>query len=555
MFVLVGCDFFIGNEKTTNYDTLSESLTQTTKPIGTTTEVENTTSLITETTTGDEKMERIEPISFEMIRECDDINNFIATMDSSGSTHDNNEKEDGMVISPYFRLEIAGLSVPCYSVRTSFGVHNFALVDCYSSTFPITFKIIHSVKTRKIKCLPESLGVASSSISDELTYSSISAFGNYTYVLNDDRDMALTIFVREKEEFNVPIGYDLKYVEPGEHGMELAFESEKSILYFKKGTHYIKNSISLKNDTIVYLENGAYLYAVMPGSEEKKTVELDWAGLPRWAALFNATEKKNITIMGHGVIDLTKLKFHARTAIFFDLCDNVRIDGITLNNSPQWTLEVARSKNIEISNILLFGYRQNSDGICLVDSHDAIVRDSFARSGDDLFEVKSMYGKHTEKIENILFKNCNAWPDKARGMGIISESCREISDVTFDGCSIGFASASWMDYLAGLIVYIEGSSAPALNITFKNIEIHKSALYPIAVFVGENSGGLIDNILFENVRINENEQIRIANNSKLDGDITNVVFRNCSRNGYPIVTYADLNLKLSQIDKKIVSIY
>ena len=83
---------------------------------------------------------------------------------------------------------------------------------------------------------------------------------------------------------------------------------------------------------------------------------------------------------------------------------------------------------------MLLGYRQNSDGICVEDSRAVLVRDCFVRTGDDCFEIKSRYGNCTIPIEDITFDNCNAWPDKARGIGIICETRRDVTDIHFINC-------------------------------------------------------------------------------------------------------------------------
>lgn len=493
----------------------------------------------------------ITPIQFDNIVEIKDVETFIAEVDKADGTHDNEAKTVGSILSPYFEMEINEENVECYAVRTSLGAHSFAMVDVDKNAFPLTVNLAVDTQGKSVKVLPESYQVAAELTLQGAT-AEIGGYGNYTFVVGEDKMKALTLFVREAEEYVAPNGYDVVRVPAGTHGEKIAFTKEKQVLYFEKGVHYLKYNVDFLSNTEVYLENGAYVYAIMPDkTKESPILAPDWAGMTRWKALFEGNNVENVKISGRGMIDLTKLDWHARSAIRFDLSKNIKVEGITLNNAPEWTVYFTQSQEITVEEVLLFGYRQNSDGICMVDCCNTLVKNCFARSGDDLFEVKSMYGACNIPIENNRFENCNAWPDKARGLGIIAESVRDMKGIYFSNCSVGFASAEWMDELASIIVYLAGK-AKVDEVYFEDIELYSNAKYPVNVTVDKEASAVIENVYFKNIRIYGDEDVRIANNSTVGGQIKNVWFDNCTRNGIAINTYAALSLKLTNMDRNSI---
>ena len=490
----------------------------------------------------------VSPLSFENIRETDDLKKFIAEVDNADGSHNNDAKETGTIISPYFLLKAAGKAVDCYAVRTSLGAHSFAMIDAGAQAFPIEVKVDVLYGAEYVNVLPQKYGVTAATDKTGKATAEIPGYGNYTFVADDKKETALTVIVREAEEYAVPDGYEVIRVEAGNHTEKLTFTDERQVLYFEKGTHYLKYNVAFKNNTQVYLEEGCYIYATMPDRAETPMLDPAWSGKTRWNALFWGKGVENVKISGRGMVDLTKLDWHARSAIMFEACQGVQVEGITLNNSPEWTLYFMGCRDITVREILLFGYRQNSDGICIADGADALVENCFARSGDDLFEVKSMDGNCKIAIENIVFRRCNGWPDKARGMGIIYESVRDITDVRFEDCSIGFASAVWQDELGALVVIL-GGKATVTDIVFEDIEVYSSALYPVNVTLYDIANARIDGIYFKNLDIRGGEAVRVANNSTVGGVIGSLYFEDCTRNGILIESYARLGLKLTNVDK------
>lgn len=496
--------------------------------------------------------EPIIPITFEEIKAVEDLDQFIAEVDYPDGGHNNEAKEVGAIISPYFTMTINGTAVDCYAVRTTYGAHSFAMIDAKDASFPLEIDLGVTTEYRKVTVLPEHYGVKAA-VTDTGAKTTIENYGNYTLVLDGDKTKAITLFIRADETYEAPEGYEVIKVAPGVHNEKIEFTAEKQVLYFEAGTHELKYNINFKNNTEVYLESGAYIYATMPDMEEKPFLNPAWSGKTRWYALFQGNGISNVRISGHGFVDLTRLDWHARSGIQFDMCKDITVEGVTLNNCPEWALYFTQCENITTTEVMLFGYRQNSDGIAVVDSANALVKNCFARSGDDLFEVKSMYGNCQIKIENIVFDNCNAWPDKARGLGIIAETVRDMTDITFKNCSVGFASATWMEDLGALVVYTEGP-AKITNVTFENIELHQSDKYPINVTVGDNSKAQISGLTFKNIMIGGKNKVRICNRSTVGGAINGISFENCLRDEKEVTSSRVLNVLVSNVNESNIRV-
>ena len=163
-----------------------------------------------------------------------------------------------------------------------------------------------------------------------------------------------------------------------------------------------------------------------------------------------------------------------------------------------------------------------------------------------------MYGDCTIPIENIRFEGCQAWPDKARGLGIIAESQRDMRDIHFVDCSVGFAGAEWMDALGAMVVYLTGK-AHVDEVYFENIELYHSTKYPINVTLEEGSTAVIENVYFKNIDIRGGKPVRIANNSE-SGDIRALWFDDCTRNGNAVTDDGTLSVKISDVARAVIHI-
>jgi len=207
------------------------------------------------------------------------------------------------------------------------------------------------------------------------------------------------------------------------------------IVYLAPGT-YLTGTVVLKSNVTLYLEAGATLlgstkiedYIPQPGPD----ADAD-AGQRH---LIFARGADNITICGRGVIDGQGPSFwvpsHRRKptddqlwkdAVTFDWkflprpspmvelveCTNVCVEGITLQNSPGWTLHPIECRSVFIKGIRIRNpiYGINVDGIDLTCSQDVFISDCDIQTADDAICLKSEapYGR-LSMTRNIMVTNC-----------------------------------------------------------------------------------------------------------------------------------------------------
>ena len=93
--------------------------------------------------------------------------------------------------------------------------------------------------------------------------------------------------------------------------------------------------------------------------------------------------------------------------IFFHNCERLRIDGITVRNSPCWTITASCCRDVKVSKVTIHNNLRvsNSDGIHCCSCRDVLIIDSVFHCGDDCIAITGI--TNWEAIsENIVIANC-----------------------------------------------------------------------------------------------------------------------------------------------------
>ena len=419
----------------------------------------------------------------------------------------NGGREGGSLgISPYYTLQVNGESVPVYATPVYIGskggygaIHSFAVLEITGSP---TLKV-EATKTDKAPSdavvLPESRGIKAT-LSGKTASMTLKEIGNYTLLVdNASQETALTVFVRQARNEEAEIAaYKQRY-------------GENRVLVYEPGVHYVDYIDIPLGNYVVYLRTGALLLAkhkfdITDDASEKaayeeETVGKQGIGLSRFPFI-NCHNKTNVTITGGGTIDFSALDWHERRGIFITQTTGLTVEGITLINAPEWTVTTYRCTDVTIRDLIIFGYKTNSDGIAICNSKQAAVTNCFARSGDDLFEVKGLGGVSTAVVDDVTFTDCVAWGGKARCFGVIGEVNLPVSNVTFRDCAILYRDATWdNERLGGLVVIVEEKGAPVSHITFENIEIFRDEGRAIncTFYNPDLSGCSVTDVVFRNI--------------------------------------------------------
>lgn len=429
---------------------------------------------------------------------------------------------NGVVISPYYSATIEGTTIPVYAATTYIGatgkgaLHSFSEIYITEKMADHTFEIEFNGKTLNLAnavYMTTSEKVTANAENGKIT-AKLSGYGIYTFLFNNEaQEYAYTLFVREEVDDEAEIaalraqGY---YVEVCEGYIDF---------YDKYGTWYSDfNSLGVTKNTVIYLKKGAYVAATNKqdissdsGLYSEGTGLAGIGGLTRHP-LIGGSGVENVKVLGYGAIDFTDLDRTERKGIVFSWGSNVEIRGIKLINSAEWAIQTYRVNGVTIKDVDIFGYRLNSDAFDICNSQNVTVTGCFARSGDDLFAVKTLGSEDAESCytTNVEITDCVAWASKARAFGISGEANLPISNVTFDDCAVICHDATWGEYeiaAIGIMVTECNQRANTISdITFEDIRIYRndSAAFSCYVLKNVGYGVTMSNITFKNIYYNSN---------------------------------------------------
>ncbi|MEG6567343.1 glycoside hydrolase family 28 protein [Thermoanaerobacterium saccharolyticum] len=208
-------------------------------------------------------------------------------------------------------------------------------------------------------------------------------------------------------------------------------------VYFPEGV-YLTYPIFLKSNITLELEKGAVLlgakeremYPILPGEIESGEFSNrylgSWEGEANdmFASLITGISVENVNIIGDGVIDgnssfdtwwqdakVKRIAWRPRT-VYLNKCKNVLIEGITIKNSPSWTIHPLMSQNLKFINLNIENPKDapNTDGLDPESCKDVLIVGTRFSVGDDCIAIKSGKLSVSQKLpvpsENLLIRNC-----------------------------------------------------------------------------------------------------------------------------------------------------
>ena len=170
---------------------------------------------------------------------------------------------------------------------------------------------------------------------------------------------------------------------------------------------YLSAPIVLKSNITLHLDKGATLLGSPDRGDYPPKTEFREPGLQ---ALVSATNASNVAIRGDGVIDGAGAtwwwimvpehvgsKVRMSTAdprprlVVFDHCKHVLVEGITIQNSPDWQLVPYYSDDVTIRNVKVLApaHSSNTDGIDPFSSSNVRIDHVLVDVGDDNIAIKS----------------------------------------------------------------------------------------------------------------------------------------------------------------------
>jgi hypothetical protein len=294
-------------------------------------------------------------------------------------------------------------------------------------------------------------------------------------------------------------------------------KGDPHVLYFEGGKVYHTGRITLKSNDIVYIESGA----VVKGSLFLDSIQ-------------------NVHIYGHGILDgACVYEKGQERMIEINRCENITVEGILINDSKHWTAPCNKSRNITYRNIKVVSGNDWDDGIDIVSSQHILVDGCFIRTKDDCIAVKAGVTYYTDffnqlptkdvqvvnsvlwnaewgngleigfetradTIKDIIFRNNDLiHVEGPEGTFTIHNGDRAVvRNVLYDNIRVEDSRGILVDFKILDSQYSKDKERGQIkDITFRNISVDADIPIP-SLFLGYNESHLIDNVVFENFRVN-----------------------------------------------------
>ncbi|WP_346238633.1 glycoside hydrolase family 28 protein [Niabella insulamsoli] len=252
-------------------------------------------------------------------------------------------------------------------------------------------------------------------------------------------------------------------------------------IYFPAGK-YLTGPIHLKSNITIFIDAGAELHFSDDFDDYLPMVESRYEGVDvaSFSPLFYAYKAENIAIIGRGLIDGHGEKWwhfvegykegqprskwqqifdqHNKDILLPDdprqmkrgflrppliqpmYCKNVLIQGVTIKNSPFWTVNPEFCDNVTVHAVTIINPQRlapNTDGINPESCSNVRISDCFISVGDDCITIKSgkdLPGRTKAKpAENYTITNCTMLSGHG-GVVIGSEMSGDVKKITISNC-------------------------------------------------------------------------------------------------------------------------
>jgi len=295
---------------------------------------------------------------------------------------------------------------------------------------------------------------------------------------------------------------------------------------FTQGT-YLTAPIELKSNITLEIATGATLLGSADRADYLPKTQFREPGLQ---ALIGATGAEHIAITGQGTVDGNGADWwrEARTLkdagvlgnhprpmlIVLDHCRHVRVEGVTIQNSPMWQLVPYYTDDIVIRNVKILAPANspNTDAIDPFSSSNVLIENVYSDVGDDNIAIKSGAINSPgpdEPSRDITIRDCTFMHGHGLSIGseIAGGAQRIVAErIHFDGTDNGIRVKANRD---------RGNDVS--NLVFRDIDMKNvknaiviSEYYPKVMPPEDNTAQPLTrltpyfhNILIENVKISD----------------------------------------------------
>ncbi|HWQ60500.1 MAG TPA: glycoside hydrolase family 28 protein [Candidatus Fimivivens sp.] len=200
--------------------------------------------------------------------------------------------------------------------------------------------------------------------------------------------------------------------------IDLHLEKDAEILFSTDLSDYLPIALS-RYDGVEY-----YNYVSLVHADKCRNISitgegtLNGMGQEFWWKTFSNKGETKIFKMGAAGAPLSDRIFGNTSdglrPSFIEFTDsrNILIEGVTVRNSPRWTIHPLYSDDIIIRNITIAtSPGRNTDGIAIDSSRNVLVENATVSSGDDAITIKSGRDRDGLRVgmpsENVVIRNCH----------------------------------------------------------------------------------------------------------------------------------------------------
>ncbi|WP_434036514.1 glycoside hydrolase family 28 protein [Formosa sp. 4Alg 33] len=242
---------------------------------------------------------------------------------------------------------------------------------------------------------------------------------------------------------------------------------------------WITKKLHFKSNVNLHLSKGAVLLFSGEPEDYLPAVHTTWEGMEcyNYSPLIYAYECKNIAITGEGQLEadmstwekwFPRPKAHMNSLkhlynlsaknslveerqmvndsanlrpqfIQFNRSEHILLEGVTIKNSPFWTIHPYLSKDVVIRNVNVYAHGHNNDGVDPEMSQNMLIEDCVFDQGDDAIAVKSGRNQDAWRLDtptkNVVIRN-SIIKNGHQLLAIGSELSGGVENVYMDNCEV-----------------------------------------------------------------------------------------------------------------------
>jgi len=358
------------------------------------------------------------------------------------------------------------------------------------------------------------------------------------------------------------------------------------------GEYYMNGALVFKSNVCVNLQKGAILNFSTNEADYLPAVLTRWEGteLYNYSPLIYAYHVNNIALTGEGTVngngskkfapwnniqkteqellrkmgrDLTPVwnrvfaeKYHLRPGFIEPYgCTNVRIEGITILDSPFWVIHPIFCTNVIVRGNTVKSYNYNNDGCDPESCTNVLIENCNFNTGDDGIAIKSGRDNDAWRVgqptENVVIRNCT-FNSKINGVCIGSEMAGGVRNVFVENITLT-KSANAIYFKSNLDrgayienVFVRNVNADTVRTAFIRFEPN---------YKGEHSSfnpTLFRNFVIENVSCKQSKEVGIYLAGFEGYPLKDITLRNVTIDSTP-VPYCLQNVENVVFDHVIVN--